>query len=218
MVLAVGTASREAALRELKWDQIDLRLGRIRLNPESRRQTKKRRATVPTAPTVAKELETWTRHGSFVITYYGKSLKTREFYDLLAETAGVEGGTSVIRHTVRTWLAESGVPDSEADVFMGHKAEGSATGKRYIHRRPEFLRSVTDGIEALFDEISKLMKRPLKGRDLEDQPDPDGPASRRLRDNCVTASGTHLCNLLNLERETRLELATPTLARSCSTN
>lgn len=43
LVLAVGTASREAALRELKYDQIDLRLGRIRLNPEGRRQTKKRR-------------------------------------------------------------------------------------------------------------------------------------------------------------------------------
>ena len=210
MVLAVVTASREAALRELTWDQVNLRLGRIRLNQESRRQTKKRRATVPIAPTVATELESWTRDGSYVITYYGKPLRTRKFYDLLAETAGVEGGTSVIRHTVRTWLAESGVPDSEADVFMGHKAEGSATGKPYIHRRPESLRSVTDGIEALFDEISKLMKRPLKGRDLED--------SRRLRDTCVTASATHLCNLLNLERETRLELATPTLARSCSTN
>lgn len=32
LVLAVGTASREAALRELTWEQIDFRLGRIRLN------------------------------------------------------------------------------------------------------------------------------------------------------------------------------------------
>ena len=103
---------------------------------------------------------------------------------------------------------------SEADTFMGHKAEGSATSKRSIYRRPEFVHSVTGGIEALFDELSTLMKWPLKGRNLEDQPDPDGPISRGLRDNCVTASATHLCNLLNLERETRLELATPTLASS----
>jgi hypothetical protein len=47
MVLAVGTASRVTALLELKWEQIDLRIGRIRLNPEGRRQTKKRRVTVP---------------------------------------------------------------------------------------------------------------------------------------------------------------------------
>ena len=104
---------------------------------------------------------------------------TREFYDLLAEKPG-RGWTNVIRHTVRTWLAESGVPDSDADVFMGHKAEGSATGKRYIHRRPEFLRSVTDGIESLFDDCNKLMKRPLKGHDLVDQPHPDGPVSTGL--------------------------------------
>ena len=48
----------------------------------------------------------------------------------------MKGGPNVIRHTVRTWLAEYGVPDSEADVSMGHKTEGSATGKRYIHRQP----------------------------------------------------------------------------------
>jgi hypothetical protein len=71
------------------------------------------------------------------------------------------------------------------------------------------LRRVTGGVEALFDELSKLMKRPLKGHAVEDQPDPDCPVSRRLRE----IPPTHLCNLLNLERETRLELATPTLAR-----
>src|SRR5438477_3621746 len=49
--------------------------------------------------------------------------------DLLAEEASVPGGPNIIRHTVRTWLAEGGVPDAEADVFMGHKPEGSATGK-----------------------------------------------------------------------------------------
>lgn len=59
LVLAVGTASREAAIRELKWDQVDLRIGRIKLNPEGRRQTKKRRATVPIAPTLAAELASW---------------------------------------------------------------------------------------------------------------------------------------------------------------
>src|SRR5438105_12159585 len=171
LVLAVGTASREAALRELTWQQVDLRLGRIRLHPSGRRQTKKRRPTVPIAPTLARELASWTHDGPTVITYYGKSLATREFYDLLAEKASLTGGPNIIRHTVRTWLAEGGVPDAEADVFMGHKAEGSATGKRYIHRRPEYLQNVTNGIE-----------------------------------------------FLNLERETRLELATPTLARSCSTN
>jgi integrase len=71
LVLAVGTASREAALRELTWEQIDFRLGRIRRNPEGRRQTKKRRPTLPIAPTVARELASWGREGSHIISYYG---------------------------------------------------------------------------------------------------------------------------------------------------
>jgi integrase len=58
--------------------------------------------------------------GANVMTYYGRPLATREFYDLLAEKASVTGGPNIIRHTVRTWLAEGGVPDAEADVFMGH--------------------------------------------------------------------------------------------------
>jgi integrase len=218
MVLAVGTASREAALRELTWQQVDLRLGRIRLNPDGRRQTKKRRPTVPIAPTLARELASWTRDGANVMTYYGRPLATREFYDLLAEKASVTGGPNIIRHTVRTWLAEGGVPDAEADVFMGHKAEGSATGKRYIHRRPEYLRSVTDGIESLYAALAVLVKRPFKGRDLVDQPQPDFANEGSALANYLPSSDTRFCNFLNLERETRLELATPTLARSCSTN
>jgi hypothetical protein len=89
-------------------------------------------------------------------------LLTREFYDLLAEDASVKGGPNIIRHTVRTWVAEAGVRRAEADLFMGHKAEGSATGKRYIHRRPEYLRSVTNGIESLYAALAVLAKRPFK--------------------------------------------------------
>lgn len=80
--------------------------------------------------------------------------------------------TTVHAH-LRSWLAEGGVPDAEADVFMGHEAEGSATGKRYIHRRPEYLRSVTDGIESLYAALAVLVKRAFKGRELVDQPLPD---------------------------------------------
>ncbi len=78
LVLAIGTASREAALRELRWPQVVLRddgksetRGFIRLNPECRRQTKKRRATVPICPTLAAELNSWERDSEYVISYYG---------------------------------------------------------------------------------------------------------------------------------------------------
>ena len=192
LVLAVGTAARPGAIRELTWQQVDLRLGRIRLNPEGRRQTKKRRATVPIAPTLAAELSAWEHQGDHVITYYGKPLTSPEFFDLLAEKAGVTGGPNVIRHTVRTWLAERGVPDSEADAFMGHKGEGSATGKRYIHRRPEYLGSVKDAIEALYDAISQLVTRPFKGKEMVDQPTPEDPVTAKVLANYLPSERTEV--------------------------
>ena len=68
------------------------------------------------------------------------------------------------------------MPDAEADVFMGHKAEGSATGKRYIHRRPEFLKSVAEGIELLFTALSDLIARTFAGHERS-----TAPRRRRLR-------------------------------------
>jgi Phage integrase family len=211
-------------LRKLRWDQVVLRgdgksetRGFIRLNPEGRQQTKKRRATVPICPTLAAELASWERHSEYVLSYYANRLASREFFESLAQAAEVTGSAHVIRHTVRTWLAEVSVPDAEADVFMGHRAEGSTTGKRYVHRRPGFLRSVSEGIELLFTALSDRVARPFAGHERVDQPHPDDPDCAALLAKCLPTlqSGrTELCNCLNLERETRLELATPTLARS----
>jgi hypothetical protein len=108
---------------------------------------------------------------------------------------------------------------------MGHKAEGSATGKRYIHRRPEYLRSVMQGIEALYDALSETVRRPFKGRELIEQPRPEDLDWPTVLAKYLPSAVTALVTLSQvseskggLERETRLELATPTLARSCSTN
>src|SRR5437764_1198857 len=83
--------------------------------------------------------------------------------------------------------------------------KGSATGKRYIHRRPEYLQSVTDGIEALYAALAVLVKKPFKGRELVDQPQPDCAIEASALANYLPSSETRFCNLLNLARETRLE-------------
>jgi hypothetical protein len=59
-----------------------------------------------------------------------------------------------------------------------------------------------------------LVKRPRKGRELIDQPEPDFATEGLELANYLANTDTRICNLLNLERETRLELATPTLASS----
>jgi hypothetical protein len=116
---------------------------RVRLNPQGRRQNNKRRATVAITPTLATELATWERDNERVITYYGKPLATSEFFDLLAETAGVTGGSNVIRHTVPTWLAEVG-------------ACSWATRAK----------------EAPRARVTSIAGRPYAGWELSDQPDP----------------------------------------------
>jgi len=59
-------------------------------------------------------------------------------------------------------LDPAGVPDAEAEVFMGRNAEGSGTGKRYIHRRTEYLHRVVDGIEALFRALSEFCRATIQ--------------------------------------------------------
>lgn len=64
---------------------------------------------------------------------------------------------------MRTWLAQHGVPDSDADMFMGHKGSGSHTGARYVHRKAEYLVSVTKALEERFAALSPLLDKPLAG-------------------------------------------------------
>src|ERR1700693_1381242 len=77
---------------------------------------------------------------------------------------------------------------------MGHKPEGSATGKRYIHRRPEYLRGVTEGIESLYAALAVLVKRPFKGRELVDQPQRDSEIAGEALANYLPSPDTRFCN------------------------
>jgi integrase len=58
-VIALCTMARPDAILDLTAGQIDAAGGYVRLNPPGRRQTKKRRAIVPLAPTLAAWLATW---------------------------------------------------------------------------------------------------------------------------------------------------------------
>ena len=59
-------------------------------------------------------------------------------------------------------LDPAGVPDAEAEVFMGHKAEGSGTGERYITDVPEYPHQVVDGIEARFRALSEFCRATIQ--------------------------------------------------------
>jgi integrase len=50
------------------------------------------------------------------------------------------------RHTVRTQMAEAGVPEAVIDTLVGHEVSGSVGNKVYTHRTP---RTLSDAIETL---------------------------------------------------------------------
>jgi len=81
---------------------------------------------------------------------------------------------------------------------------------------------VREAVDDLFVEPQPLIRgRGLGGYRGVDQPSPDDPATLAVLANCLPSAETVLVRLLqvsdadrDLERETRLELATPTLART----
>lgn len=180
MVCAVATGSRPTALLELTHPQVDLPHRICRLNPDGRRQTKKRRAVVPLCHTFFSELTAWKHdHDRYVIPFEGDRYQSTSFIsNVLGPEAGIEVSNAMrIRRTVRTWLAEQDVPDPKADIFMGHAEEGSATGRRFYKKlKPGYLLPVAEAIEKLFGEIERLTRIPFAGSrvlSLSNQPLPE---------------------------------------------
>ena len=80
---------------------------------------------------------------------------------------------------------------------MGHKAETSATSKRHIHRRPEYLRGVRDGVPCAIEPDGN--GHHLRG--VASYPS-DPPSSGH-------AGGTSISVLLDLIRGRALRVARP---------
>jgi hypothetical protein len=76
---------------------------------------------------------------------------------------------------------------------MGHKPEGSATGKRYVHRRPEYLRTVVEGVEALYAALQPFVSRSFAGPELDEQPMPDSIDLSGLNVSNVSARRASHC-------------------------
>jgi hypothetical protein len=96
-----------------------------------------------------------------------------------------------------SWASRVGQPD---------RAPIQAPQARIPHR--------CEVIEQLYADLTELLKRPFKGMEKEHQPLPGDAFSSQVRAKYVPSSEEGPDNALNVERETRLELATPTLARA----
>ena len=147
--IAMETASRKRAIEELRWTQVDLRARLIHLNPAGRRQTAKRRPTVPISTALLKVLERAyeARTGDLVL---GNSSSIERPFATLCRAAHRATGNEkflkatphCLRHTWATLAARAGVSLFEIAGVLG---DDVATVQRvYAHHCPDYLRSAVD--------------------------------------------------------------------------
>lgn len=146
--LALATAARKTALQRLTWFQVDLERRLIQLNPEGRRQTKKRRPTLPIAddlyPVLVAEKAKAT--SEYVL---GDCGSIRTGFEAAVKRAGLGSEDPrkkvtphTLRHTWATWAAQSGVPMEQIAAVLGDTLQ--TVIKNYIHWAPDYLRDAVN--------------------------------------------------------------------------
>jgi integrase len=141
LALALYTAGRAGAIRELTWDRVNFASGLIDLGQVA---GGKRRAVVPiaerllpflTAARQAATCEFVIEHGGYPVA----SVKTGT--RAAARRAGLAGVTPhVLRHTAATWMVQAGIPIDQVARLLGH-ADPRVTWRIYAKHSPDYLRA-----------------------------------------------------------------------------
>jgi integrase len=146
MVLAIATCARPSAILELTWSRVDFVRGLIDLNPPGRRQTAKRRPTVPIADYALEPLKAAfeARQSDYVIERGGKKVASiKKAFAAASERSNVDATPYTLRHTGAVWRAEDGVSMPEIAQLMGHD-DSRTTEKHYARFSPTFLRKAAN--------------------------------------------------------------------------
>jgi hypothetical protein len=157
---SVITLGRPDAVHDISTDpargQWDSEHGVLDLNPKGRRQTKKRRATVPIAKQAVWMLDEC--DGYLIKAGSVKSSFTAMAQEINLPAAG-ESGMKLIRRSVanivRGKLRELDKSEDELEVFLGHRVIDSVS-ELYAPFDPSYLRNVKAILEGLIHEIEAL--------------------------------------------------------------
>lgn len=139
--LALYTGARRGAILDLTWDRVDFAQRRISYALPGRRQTNKRRATVPFGGALLRALRCAKRQGrsKYVIAYNGHgvdSIKTA--FKRACKAAKLKGvSPHTLRHTAATWAAQSGEDLWKIAGMLGH--ESLRMTEKYAKHQPEYL-------------------------------------------------------------------------------
>lgn len=162
MQLGVFTLARPSAILQLRWSQVDFIRNLIDLNPPGRRQTVKKRPTVPMGPMLRGAMEEAfrARSSEFVVERGGKAIASiKKAFQAAADRSGVHATPYTLRHTGAVWSAEQGTPMTELAQLMGHD-DDRTTQKHYARYSPEYLRGASLSVEDAFNEKGKVQAEP----------------------------------------------------------
>lgn len=140
--LAITTGGRSAALRELRWANVDLDRRLIDLNPTGRQRiANKGRATVPINEMLL-PLLIEAKDGAeseYVIEYQGGPVASiRKGFEAASARSGVRCTPHMLRHSAAVWMAEDRTPMEEIAAYLGHK-NPLITARVYARFSPDYM-------------------------------------------------------------------------------
>ena len=157
MTLAAG-GPRLKEVVGLRWDNIDRRGGVIYFSSDNKSGKPRR---VPLGKVAAGVLKEQTRRlqSPFVFTtsegddYTGQRQRNRvsQRTRAAARAAGIETGRvfHTLRHTVGSWLGQSGFTELHLAQLLGHADDGKSMTRRYVHLRADHLRPLVETLDKI---------------------------------------------------------------------
>jgi len=152
VVFALSTGLRDANVRELRWDEVDLRNRMVTISGDKMKNGKP--LSVPLNDTayevLLKRQRAKSRHADWVFAYGGKPVcrsNTRAFRNAL-KRAGIENFRwHDLRHTWASWHIQRGTHTAAVREMGGWSDDRMV--QRYAHLSTEHLRKVADNIGSI---------------------------------------------------------------------
>lgn len=145
VILALSTLSRNGAMLELKWENVDLECAIVDFG---RGHGNKRRASVPINDQLMGALKEALElaQTDYVIEFRGKPVKgIKTGFKRACKAANLNDVTPhTLRHTGATWMAIAGVPMSEIARYLGDSI--ATTERVYAKFHPDYLRKASKAL------------------------------------------------------------------------
>ena len=158
IMLAIFTGMRHSEILSLKWSDIILSKGMIRLRAETTKAKKTR--IIPLVKVLREYLSRVTKSSEYVVSYLGKKLMSfSESWKRIITQCGFDFNLRIhdLRHNFVTMLVNSGTPLRQIQEIVGHS--DLAMTQRYSNLNQDYLLGVAKEIGDNIADILSMDKK-----------------------------------------------------------